>query len=660
MSAAQSSLDAALPAVAAGNIGAIWEAALDSSEAAALVIDTTENRIVQFNRAALELTGLPGLEMAQSRASDLFPRQLATLTNFTLECQDKGPAWSSALAIRCIHDGPRAIEVFGSAWTRAGRRFLMLIAFDHKRQQVRRAKVAIARMHGLDAPPGQRFDTVFRELERGNQLILQAAGEGIYGVDANGRFTFMNPAAERMLGFTAEEVIGRNGHTLIHHSHANGDPYPHKACPIYAAFKDRTIYRVDNEVFWRKDGTSFPVEYTSTPITEQGRALGAVIVFRDVSAQRKARQDLEAALAEVRKLQHRLELENAYLQDELAAEGQHHEIVGASSAVRHILRQIELVAPTDATVLVSGESGTGKELIARAIHQASARSGRPLIRVNCAAIPRELFESEFFGHAKGAFTGAIAERVGRFELANGGTIFLDEVGEIPLELQSKLLRVLQEQQFERVGETRTRETDVRVIAATNRDLQLEVQGRRFREDLYFRLNVFPIVSPPLRERLEDIGLLAAQFVRRACARAHRPELPISLADVERLKAYNWPGNIRELENIIERAVIVSNDSRLRLDVPGPVPVPRAAIGGPDTAHNAPGETIGSGRILREADRQGRDRENILRALEHCDGRVSGDRGAAALLGLPATTLYSRIARLNIDTRAIRRRSRDTK
>ncbi|MEZ5651231.1 MAG: sigma 54-interacting transcriptional regulator [Burkholderiaceae bacterium] len=628
---------------------ALWEAALDSSEAGTFVIDTEANRIVGFNRGALELTGVAGHELAPMRASDLFPRQLAALTNFTLECQDKGPAWSSALAIHCVHGGPRPVEVFGSAWSRQGRRFLLLIAFDHKRQQVRRAKVAIERRHGLDAPPGQRFDTVFRELERGNQLILQAAGEGIYGVDATGRFTFMNPAAERMLGFAAEEVIGRNGHTLIHHSHANGDPYPHKACPIYAAFKDRTIHRVDNEVFWRKDGSCFPVEYTSTPITEQGRALGAVIVFRDVSAQRKVREDLEAALTEVRTLQHRLELENAYLQDELAAEGQHHEIVGASAAVRHILRQIELVARTDATVLVTGESGTGKELVARAIHQASQRSGRPLIRVNCAAIPRELFESEFFGHAKGAFTGAIAERVGRFELADGGTIFLDEVGEIPIELQSKLLRVLQEQQFERVGETRTRETDVRVIAATNRDLRAEVQARHFREDLYFRLNVFPIESPPLRERLEDIGLLAAQFVRRACARAHRPELPISLADVERLKAYSWPGNIRELENIIERAVIVSDDTRLRLDMPVTAPASVALpVPKRTTGHAADG-------IISEDQRRDRDRDNILRALEQCHGRVSGSRGAAALLGLRPTTLYSRIARLGIDARAVRDR-----
>jgi PAS domain S-box-containing protein len=626
---------------------ALWDAALDSAEAAALIIDPELNRVVMFNRAALALTGLAGHELGQISASALFPRQLAALTNFTLECQDRGTAWSSGFSIRSAREEQLPVELFGSSWSRHGRRQMLLLVFDLKTQQVRRAKVTVDRLHGHDAPPGQRFDIVLRELERGNQLILQAAGEGIYGVDARGALTFMNPAAERMLGFKAEEVIGRNGHTLIHHSHANGDPYPARACPIYSAFKDRTIRRVDDEVFWRKDGSAFPVEYTSTPIVAQGRALGAVIVFRDVSEQRRSRQALEDALAEVRSLQRRLELENAYLQDELAA-GEHHEIVGTSVAVRQILRQIELVAPTDATVLITGESGTGKELVARAIHQASKRAGRPLIRVNCAAIPRELFESEFFGHVKGAFTGAVADRVGRFELADGGTIFLDEVGEIPLELQSKLLRVLQEQQFERVGDNRTRETDVRVIAATNRDLRDEVRSRRFREDLYFRLNVFPIESPPLRERPEDIPQLASMFMRRACERARRPELAISLADVERLKAYAWPGNIRELENVIERAVIISTDTRLRIDIPEPAPTGAEVAASPAPA--AP-----SNDVLAESAVRARERENIERALERSGGRVSGEGGAAEMLGVRPTTLYSRIQRMGIDARAFRRR-----
>ena len=259
------------------------------------------------------------------------------------------------------------------------------------------------------------------------------------------------------------------------------------------------MHQVDHEVFWRSDGTSFPVAYTSTPIRDRGRLLGAVIVFRDISQRREDEARLKSALAEVDSLRERLELENAYLKEEIRAERHHQGIIGHSPAIAATLRQVDLVAGTDATVLITGESGTGKELIARAIHEASRRSDRPMIRVNCAAIPHALFESEFFGHAKGSFTGALRDRVGRFELADGGTLFLDEVGEIPLELQGKLLRVLQERSFERIGEARTRAVDVRVVAATNRDLRAEVRAGRFREDLYFRLNVFPIEARPLRE-----------------------------------------------------------------------------------------------------------------------------------------------------------------
>jgi formate hydrogenlyase transcriptional activator len=425
----------------------------------------------------------------------------------------------------------------------------------------------------------RRIEHVFNEIERENQLILRAAGEGIYGVNAEGLTTFANPAAERMLGWRTDELVGRNIHTVIHHSHPDGSCYPGHECPIYAAFRDGAVHKVDDEVFWHKDGRAFPVEYTSTPIHDDGRLVGAVVVFRDVSDRREAEMNLRQALAEVEALKQRLEMENAYLQEEIRAENNYREIVGRSAAVRHLIRHIEMVAPTDAPVLITGESGTGKELIARAIHESSSRSQRPLIRVNCAAIPRDLFESEFFGHIKGAFTGAINDRTGRFELADGGTLFLDEVGEIPPELQSKLLRVLQDQQFERVGDTRTRRVNVRVIAATNRELKQAVAEQRFREDLYFRLNVFPIESLPLRARLEDIPLLAAHFLKRACQKFNKPDLQLTLADVQRLQTYHWPGNIRELENIIERQVIVTRDRRLRFDLPHTLTsVPAAAIG----------------------------------------------------------------------------------
>jgi transcriptional regulator with GAF, ATPase, and Fis domain len=302
---------------------------------------------------------------------------------------------------------------------------------------------------------------------------------------------------------------------------------------------------------------------------------------------------------------------------------------------------VELVAPTLASVLISGESGTGKELIACAIHERSERSDRPLIRVNCAAVPRELFESEFFGHVKGAFTGAVKDRAGRFELADGGTIFLDEVGEIPLELQSKLLRVLQEGQFEKIGEEKTRKIDVRVIAATNRDLKSDVEAQRFREDLFFRLNVFPIEAVSLRRRIEDIPLLAEHFIRAICAKLNRPEPRLTQANVRQLQAYQWSGNVRELQNVIERALIVSKGSRLQFDLPT-----GDKISGTDSTETLAVEPS-LGLPYSETERLARDRANIVAALRLTNGRISGVEGAAELLGIKPTTLASRIKTLGI-------------
>jgi transcriptional regulator with GAF, ATPase, and Fis domain len=393
------------------------------------------------------------------------------------------------------------------------------------------------------------------------------------------------------------------------------------------------------------------VEYTSTPIRDHGRLVGAVVVFRDIGDRKRAEAELRRALDEVGALKQRLEMENAYLLEEIEAEHDHQEIVGNSAAMRRVLSQVALVAPTDASVLVTGESGTGKELIARAIHGASPRSSRPLVRVNCAAVPRELFESEFFGHVRGAFTGAVRDRTGRFELADGGTLFLDEVGEIPLELQGKLLQVLQEGQFERVGEERTRTVDVRVIAATNRELQADVGAGRFREDLYFRLNVFPVESVPLRARRDDIPLLAAHFLARATRKLKTPPLALSRADAERLMAYPWPGNVRELENVIERAVILSRDGRLRLELPQN----EADCTGMERLQGAEArpQACPSQAPETEAERRRRERENVIAALRVTEGRVFGTGGAAEVLGLKPTTLASRLKRMGIDARSYR-------
>jgi len=321
------------------------------------------------------------------------------------------------------------------------------------------------------------------------------------------------------------------------------------------------------------------------------------------------------------------------------------EIVGASSAYRALRKRIEMVAPTDSTVLIQGETGTGKELIAHEIHKISRRKDQPLVRVNCASIPKELFESEFFGHVRGAFTGAIKDRVGRFEAAHGGTLFLDEVGEIPMELQSKLLRALQEKQYERVGDERTKRADVRIIAATNRALQQEVKAGRFREDLYYRLNVFPLQVAPLRERREDIALLAQYFVGMLAKELKCPKPRLTEAGVARLQSYEWPGNIRELRNVIERAIIVARGNALEFDLPMAISAPVSTA--------APAFEINEGaqpEFLTEPEIQRRERENLYMVLEKTGWKIKGADGAAELLGVKPTTLISRIKKMGLKRR----------
>ncbi|KAB1071200.1 sigma 54-interacting transcriptional regulator [Methylobacterium planeticum] len=595
-----------------------------------LVLDPAADRIVDANSAAARLLGYDRAVLRAMAASALHPGQRPALIVFTQGALAKGQWWSQALIPRHA-DGKTLRLEYAASPLGEDRLLVTLSDLEARRRRVIDGQADAHMRAGLSE--WQRMERIFRDIERENQLILRAAGEGIYGVNAEGVTTFVNPAAERMLGWLATDLVGKDMHATVHHTHPNGALYHHHDCPIYAAFRDGAVHQVDSEVFWRKDGTAFPVEYTSTPIRDRGQLLGAVIVFRDISQRREAEERLRSALAEVDSLRERLELENAYLKEEIRLESHHQGIIGRSPAIEATLRQIDLVAGTDATVLISGESGTGKELIARAIHEASRRRDRPLIRVNCAAVPRELFESEFFGHAKGAFTGALRDRVGRFELADGGTLFLDEVGEIPRDLQGKLLRVLQERSFERVGEERTRAVDIRLVAATNRDLKEEVRRGRFREDLYFRLNVFPLAASPLRERPEDIGLIAQHFLKGAARRLNIPEPRLTEGDARRLAHYTWPGNVRELENVIERAAILAVGGRLRFDLPETEPQRRPAP--------APA-ALPVDRPPTETDRRARDRAEIEAALALTDGRVFGPKGAAALLGLRPTTLASRM------------------
>ncbi|MFQ5527942.1 MAG: sigma-54 interaction domain-containing protein [Thermoanaerobaculia bacterium] len=494
-----------------------------------------------------------------------------------------------------------------------------------------------------DDPAFRRLEERSKGLQRKNELILDSAGEGIYGLDTDGMTTFVNPAAAEMLGCSTEELIGQPMHVLLHHTRPDGSPYPRQECPIYAAFKDGEVHSVDDEVFWRKDGSSFPVEYTSTPIREYGELVGAVVVFRNLTEIKRSEENLGRALAEVEHLKSRLEAENVYLQEEIRTEHNFEEIVGRSAAIKRVLEAVETVAGSEANVVIEGETGTGKELIARALHNLSSRKDKTLIKVNCASIPRELFESEFFGHVKGAFTGALRNRAGRFELADEGTLFLDEVGEIPLEMQSKLLRVLQEGQFERIGDERTQKVDVRVVAATNRDLKREVEKGRVRQDLYYRLNVFPIEVPPLRDRKEDIPLLASHFLAKGVRGMERTRPSLTRENVRQLQSYDWPGNVRELQNVIERAVITSRGGALRFDFSleeAQSPTPAAALEAPVEADAT--------RVITEAEMRRKERANLLVALEQCGWRVYGADGAAALLGVKPSTLASRIKKMGLE------------
>ncbi|MDB6038915.1 MAG: fhlA 3 [Verrucomicrobiales bacterium] len=345
------------------------------------------------------------------------------------------------------------------------------------------------------------------------------------------------------------------------------------------------------------------------------------------------------AFEEIQRLKTQLEQQNAYLKEEVIEAKAFGDLVGQSAALRQVVSQIDLVAPTEASVLIQGETGTGKELVAHEIHRRSRRAQNPLIRVNCASIPKDLFESEFFGHARGAFTGAVKDRAGRFETAEGGTLFLDEIGEVPLDLQGKLLRVLQEKRYERVGEDRTRHADVRIIGATNRDLKKEMSAGRFREDLYYRLNVFPIQVAGLRDRRGDIPLLARHFIDLSVKELRCKEPRLTRAGIIKLENYDWPGNIRELRNVIERAVIIARGGPLDFDLPGGASSPAPAASS-ESATPALG-------FFTETEMQQRERENLINVLQKTGWKIKGADGAAELLGVKPTTLLSRINKMGL-------------
>ena len=473
-----------------------------------------------------------------------------------------------------------------------------------------------------------RANFKYRTLYRSTPAMLHT-------VDGDGLIITVTDHWLSKLGFTRDEVLGRPITDFM--SVADQKKYADGGLRELIAEGD--FNNLERQMV-AKDGQ--PIDLVMSAIShrdENGNVDRMLVASKDVTERNRAERELRRTLAENARLREELENERDYLREEVNVALNFGRIVGTSQALRRMLKRIEAVAETPASVLVQGESGVGKELVAREIHARSPRSDGPLVKVNCASIPKELFESEFFGHVKGAFTGAHRDRIGRFQLADGGTIFLDEIGEIPLELQGKLLRVLQESEFERVGDDITKSVDVRVIAATNRDLERLIVDGEFREDLFYRLSVFPVDVPPLRERGDDIVQLAQHFLEQTCKDFGREALTLTRSQVANMKSYSWPGNVRELKNVIERAVILSPGKSLRMDLS----MPELKS---DDEPATPVEP-GGAELMTEKEMREFQKTNLIKALEQADWKVSGNGGAAELLGVRPTTLADRVRTLKI-------------
>lgn len=475
-----------------------------------------------------------------------------------------------------------------------------------------------------------RAESALQQREEQLRRLFDSTMDAVVQVDSNFIISQVNNASERIFGEQQDRLIGQSLSELL--SETSWESVRKLAHELADGKHSASYMWIPERLEGRTGaGERFPAEGTLSTCEVRG-ATYFTLVLRNVLDQVEANRRI-----------HTLTGENNYLQEELNDLRLAAEIIGDSPAMQAVLREVKQVATTDATVLLQGQTGTGKEMIARAIHMASRRADHLMVTVNCAAIPANLIESELFGHEKGAFTGATQQRKGRFALADGGTIFLDEIGELPYELQAKLLRVLQERAFEPVGSARTQRADVRIIAATNRDLKAEVTAGRFREDLYYRINVFPILLPPLRERGEDVLRLADSFASRFARRMAKSIQPIDAASRRYLLAYDWPGNVRELQNVIERAVITSPDGYLRLNDL------LSAASSPASAQTTPADMNGGNgdRILTSAELLAIERNNILRALEQSGWKIAGAGGAASLLGMKPSTLSSRIAALGL-------------
>jgi PAS domain S-box-containing protein len=501
-----------------------------------------------------------------------------------------------------------------------------IIALNNVRGVIEDGKLLRLWGTGRDITAQKAAEDELRQAEQRYRNVADFTYDWETWENPDGSYNYVSPSFERITGYRVQQLIDRPGmlneiilpdHITQWQEHRQAAHARHETGEIQFRIRAK-----NGQIRW--------IEHICQPVYgDKGEYLGIRASNRDITARKQAEIMLRSAYTEIEQLKNQLEAESAYLQDEIKLEHNFENIIGHSEALKYVLYRVAEVAPTDAPVLILGETGTGKELIARAIHNLSSRSKRALVKVNCAALPASVIESELFGHEKGAFTGADVRRVGRFQLADGATLFLDEISEIPLELQSKLLQVLQDGEFEPLGSSKTLSVDVRIIAASNRDLEDEVNHGRFRRDLFYRINVFPFTVPPLRNRKEDIPLLVKWFVDRFNRKMDKNITSIPKALIRHLQAYDWPGNVRELENVIERAVITSKGSILKL-----------------TDNLVISAKVRSRAKLKETLTEV-ERTQILNTLENTGWKIEGANGAAGVLGLAPSTLRDRIKKLGI-------------
>jgi PAS domain S-box-containing protein len=582
----------------AGPLRVLFEKLFEFSPDAVVVVGE-DGRVVEANSQAEKMFAYTREELLGHPVEDLIPERF----------RKAHPAHRNEYSAE-LHARPMGIglELYGRR--KDGGEFPVDIMLRPVETSEGRVILSVVR----DVTARKRAQEALRASENRFRSLFEFSPDAIIVTDGEGKIAEVNGQVEKFFGYDRAELIGQTVEMLVPERLRNAHLGHRKG---YNAHAQTRPMGVGLELSGRrKDGTEFPVDIMLSPVEAEGRFVLSVI--RDLTEKVRIQQALE-----------RKEREKQYLEEELNLEHSFEDIIGESQELKKVLKQVETVASTDVTVLILGETGTGKGLVARAIHRLSPRAQRTFVKLNCAAIPAGLLESELFGHEKGAFTGAISQKVGRLELAHQGTLFLDEVGDLPPELQPKLLRALQEKEFERLGGTRTIAVDVRLIAATNRNLEKMVVDREFRSDLYYRLRVFPVTIPPLRERREDIPLLVRYFVTKHARQMDKRIETIPPGVMRALTKWSWPGNVRELENFIERAVILTKGPSLR------IPFAELVV----SANEAPST---------DASLEAADREHILRILREAKGVIAGPNGAAARLGLKRTTLNSKLKKLGID------------